>query len=104
MKYMTPPETVDKLEKLLVKEASAVGKLHERIQLLESELNEMKQLKSAYNSDANAYNSRIKTLQLQIQAKDAELEELQQNQGSTDSGMKALKFELNVIKGKNMSL
>lgn len=58
-----------------MKEATSVAKLHERIQLLESELNEMKSLKSAYGSDTKALNAKIKTLQAQLQAKEAELEE-----------------------------
>lgn len=81
---MVSPDTVEKLEQLLMKEATSVGKLHERIQLLESELNEMKQLKSAYGSDTKALNARIKTLQLQLQAREAEIEEVKENQGSSD--------------------
>ena len=59
---MVNSDVVHNLEKVLMKEATSVAKLHERIQLLESELNEMKQLKSAYSSDTKALNAKIKTL------------------------------------------
>ena len=81
-----------------------MGELGARVVELEGQVCELKNVKSAYNSDSKAHKGMLDDLRRSLQVSSKENREFRAVQGEMESELQSLTYEINVLSGKTVTL